>query len=51
MILLASGVGAILGAIIWGRIADVYGRRKVFILTVLNFSIASGLLYFTPGNG
>ncbi|HEX3990584.1 MAG TPA: MFS transporter, partial [Acetobacteraceae bacterium] len=24
---------------------------KVFILTVLNFSIASGLLYFTPDNG
>ena len=51
VILLSSGVGAILGAVIWGRIADVYGRRKVFILTVLNFSIASGLLYFTPDNG
>ncbi len=50
-ILLSSGVGAILGAAIWGRIADVYGRRKVFILTVLNFSIASGLLAFTPDNG
>src|SRR5271169_3005868 len=51
IILLSSGVGAILGAVIWGRIADLYGRRKVFILTVLNFSIASGLLYFTPDNG
>ena len=51
VILLSSGVGAILGAVIWGRIADLYGRRKVFILTVLNFSIASGLLYFTPDNG
>jgi putative MFS transporter len=51
IILLSSGVGAILGAFIWGRIADVYGRRQVFILTVLNFSIASGLLYFTPDNG
>jgi putative MFS transporter len=51
VILLSSGVGAILGAIIWGRIADLYGRRKVFILTVLNFSVASGLLYFTPDNG
>src|SRR5262249_59671142 len=27
------------------------GRRKVFIGTVLNFSIATGLLYFTPDNG
>jgi putative MFS transporter len=51
VILLSSGIGAILGAFIWGRIADLYGRRKVFILTVLNFSIASGLLYFTPDNG
>ncbi len=51
IILLSSGVGAILGAFIWGRIADLYGRRQVFILTVLNFSIASGLLYFTPENG
>jgi MFS transporter, putative metabolite:H+ symporter len=51
VILLSSGIGAILGAFIWGRIADLYGRRKVFILTVLNFSIASGLLYFTPENG
>ena len=44
IILMSSGVGAILGAAIWGRIADIYGRRKVFILTVLNFSLASGLL-------
>jgi putative MFS transporter len=51
VILLSSGIGAILGAFIWGRIADLHGRRKVFILTVLNFSIASGLLYFTPDNG
>jgi putative MFS transporter len=51
IILLSSGIGAILGAFIWGRIADLYGRRQVFILTVLNFSIASGLLYFTPENG
>ena len=51
LILLSSGVGAILGAFIWGRLADVIGRRKVFIATVLNFSIASGILAFTPDNG
>jgi len=32
IILLSSGIGAILGAFIWGRIADLYGRRQVFIL-------------------
>ncbi len=51
IILLSSGVGAILGAFIWGRLADVIGRRKVFMATVLNFSVASGILALTPENG
>src|SRR3954468_8315792 len=51
VILLSSGVGAILGAFIWGRIADVYGRRKVSMATIINFSIATGILAFTPDNG
>src|SRR6266850_1814424 len=42
---------AIIGAYVWGWLADRIGRRKVFIGTVLNFSIATGLLYFTPDNG
>jgi putative MFS transporter len=51
IVLLSSGVGAILGAYFWGWLADRIGRRKVFIGTVLNFSAATGLLYFTPDNG
>jgi putative MFS transporter len=51
IILLSSGVGAILGAFIWGRIADVIGRRRVFVGTVINFSIATGILAFTPDHG
>src|SRR6185436_13615925 len=51
IVLLSSGIGATLGAYVWGWIADRIGRRKVFIGTVLNFSIATGLLYFTPDNG
>jgi putative MFS transporter len=50
-VLMSSGIGAILGAFIWGAIADKIGRRKVFIGTVLNFSLATGLLFFTPDNG
>ncbi len=50
-VLMSSGIGAILGAYIWGWLADKIGRRKVFIGTVLNFSLATGLLYFTPDNG
>ena len=51
IILLSSGVGAIFGAFIWGRIADVLGRRRVFVGTVINFSIATGILAFTPDHG
>src|SRR5260221_8197641 len=50
VILLSSGIGAILGAAIWGRVADLYGRRKVFIATIINFSLASFVLAFTPEN-
>jgi MFS transporter, putative metabolite:H+ symporter len=31
--------------------ADKIGRRPVFNLTILNFSLATGALYFTPDNG
>src|ERR1700733_10922527 len=51
IILLSSGVGAILGAFIWGRIADLVGRRRVFVGTIINFSIATGILAFTPEHG
>ena len=51
IVLMSSGLGAIIGAYVWGWLADRIGRRKVFIGTVLNFSIATGLLYFTPDNG
>src|SRR5437016_631955 len=37
LILLSSGIGAIIGAWFWGWLADQIGRRKVFIATVLNF--------------
>jgi MFS transporter, putative metabolite:H+ symporter len=50
-ILLASGVSAPLGSIVWGWVADRIGRRKVMILTILNFSIPTGLMAVTPENG
>src|SRR3981189_2544291 len=49
--LMSSGIGAIIGAYVWGWLTDRICRRKVFAYTVLNFSIATGLLYFTPDNG
>jgi MFS transporter, putative metabolite:H+ symporter len=50
IILLASGFGAMFGAVFYGWLADKIGRRKVFMLTVVNFSAATGILTFTPDN-
>jgi putative MFS transporter len=51
IVLLSSGVGAIPGAMFWGWMADRIGRRKVFIYTILNFSLATGVLALTPDGG
>jgi MFS transporter, putative metabolite:H+ symporter len=48
IILLAAGLGAIPGSFFWGWMADRIGRRKVFIATALNFSLATGIMAFTP---
>jgi len=50
-ILLSSGIGAPIGSLFWGWMADKVGRRQVMILTVLNFSIATGAMAFTPEHG
>jgi putative MFS transporter len=51
IILLSSGVGAILGASFWGWFADRVGRRKAVIASIINFSVATGVLALTPENG
>ncbi len=50
-ILLSSGISAPLGSLVWGWVADRIGRRKVMIGTILNFSIATGLMALTPEHG
>jgi MFS transporter, putative metabolite:H+ symporter len=51
VILLSSGIGATAGAYVWGYIADRIGRRAVFMGTVINFSLATGILALTPEHG
>jgi MFS transporter, putative metabolite:H+ symporter len=48
LILLASGISAPFGSLIWGWLADMIGRRKAMIGTVLNTSIATGAMALTP---
>jgi MFS transporter, putative metabolite:H+ symporter len=49
MILVSAGLGAVPGAFFWGWMGDLIGRRRVFILTALNVALATGVMYFTPG--
>ncbi len=51
VVLLIAGVGALLGAPLFGYAAEKIGRRPIFIITVLTFSIPSGLMYLTPDGG
>ena len=50
-ILLSSGVGAIIGAGYFGRLADQIGRRKVFMLTIATLTLGTGALALTPYDG
>lgn len=48
MVLLSSGVGALLGSFLWGYLADRIGRRIVFAATICTCSLASLALALTP---
>jgi MFS transporter, putative metabolite:H+ symporter len=48
VILLASGVSAIPGGYFFGWLGDKIGRRHVFTITILTFSLATGLMALTP---
>lgn len=47
-ILLASGVGAIVGSLFWGYVADRIGRKKAYIATIAVCSAGSLAMAFTP---
>lgn len=50
-LLLAAGVGAIAGSFAFGALADRFGRRSMFLTTVLTFSLATGALALVPEGG
>lgn len=50
LILLSSGVGSIIGALYFGRLADRIGRRKVFLTTILVFTLATAAMAATPNS-
>ena len=48
IILAFSGLGTVIGAIMWGRLADKIGRRNAFFWCVLLFVVFTGVSVFTP---
>jgi putative MFS transporter len=50
-ILLASGVSAPFGSLLYGWLADKVGRRTALVASVLNVSLATGAMAFTPEGG
>ena len=51
MILLSSGVASVPAGYFFGWLGDRIGRRKVFMITILTFSLATGLMALTPERG
>ena len=46
-----SSIGMAVGAILFGMMADRFGRKAILILTLLVFSIGSGISAFATGYG
>ena len=48
--LLATAIflGMIVGALVWGRLADMVGRRIGFVLTIACYSVFGGLSSLSP---
>lgn len=43
LVILANNLGMLIGALLFGRIADVWGRRPVFMTTLAIYSLGTGL--------
>ncbi len=48
LILLAAGVGAILGSLAWGALADRFGRKALLVAGVTLCALSAGSVSFIP---
>lgn len=48
LLLISAGASSIIGSLLFGWLADRVGRRKVFMVTVLIFSAATGAMALVP---
>lgn len=50
-ILACSGLGTVIGAIVWGRLADRFGRKHAFTWCILMFTVFTAACVVTPERG
>ncbi len=50
-ILACAGLGNVLGAIVWGRLADSLGRKRSYMWCVILFVTCTGLTLVVPDHG
>src|ERR1700733_1033318 len=48
IMLLSAGIGAIVGSTVWGRLADMFGRRRLVLAGAFLYPAAAGLLSVVP---
>jgi MFS transporter, putative metabolite:H+ symporter len=48
VVLLSSGIGAMVGSLVWGWIADRWGRRPALIIGIVTFSVGTAAMALCP---
>ena len=48
IILLSAGIGAIVGSTVWGRLTDIFGRRRLLLAGAFLYPLAAGLIAVIP---
>jgi putative MFS transporter len=50
LMLLSAGVGAIIGALVWGALSDAWGRKLLFITGTFLCAVAAAAISLVPDN-
>lgn len=50
IMLLSAGVGAIIGSLVWGALADRFGRKMLLVAGIALCALGSGSVSFVPDN-
>jgi putative MFS transporter len=48
IMLLSAGVGAIIGSLVWGRLVDIFGRKKLLVIGTCLYPLAAGSIALLP---